>query len=135
VLVNKTFYLKGATGGYQKVPAAFAGSLFDPSVILDPNRGVANLLTSVRGASTQDQESVNGTECYKITGKADKATVAAIVPGIGDDVTATIWIASSGQHLPVRAEFGVPGQGGSQGAQVDVSISNVNAPVTVTAPA
>jgi lipoprotein LprG len=135
VLVNKTFYLKGATGGYQKVPAAIAGGLFDPAAILDPNRGVAKLLTSVQNASTQDQESVNGTNCYKITGKVDKATVAAIVPGVDNDVTATIWVASSGQHLPVKAEFDVPGQGGSQGAKIDVTISNVNAPVTVTAPA
>lgn len=135
VLVNKTFYLKGATGGYQRIPAAFAGALFDPSVILDPNRGVAKLLTSVRNPSTQAQESVNGTDSYRITGMVDKATVAAIVPGVDNDVTATVWVASSGQHLPVKAEFDVPGQGGGQGAKIDVSISNVNAPVTVTAPA
>lgn len=135
VLINKTFYLKGATGGYQKVPAAIAGNLFDPSVILDPNKGIANVLTSVRGATTQGKESVNGTDCYKITGTVGKDVVAAIVPGISSDVQATIWVAASGQNLPVKAEFAVPGNGGSQGAKIDVSISNVNAPVTVTAPA
>jgi hypothetical protein len=46
-----------------------------------------------------------------------------------------VWVASAGQHLPVRAEFQVPGAGGSQGARVDVTISKVNAPVTVSAPA
>lgn len=135
VLVDKNFYLKGATGGYQRIPAALAGQLFDPSVILDPNRGVANVLSNVRGASTQDKETVNGTECYKITGKVGKDIVTALVPGITADVGSTIWVAADGKNLPVKAEFAVPGSGGSQGAKVDVTISNVNAPVTVTAPA
>jgi hypothetical protein len=50
-------------------------------------------------------------------------------------VTATLWVATAGKHLPVRAEFAVPGAGGSQGARVDVTISHVNEPVSVTAPA
>ncbi|HVV18512.1 MAG TPA: LppX_LprAFG lipoprotein [Pseudonocardiaceae bacterium] len=135
VLVNKTFYLKGPTGGYTKVPAALAGNLFDPTAILDPNRGVAKVLTSVRGASTQAKENVDGVDCYKIGGKVDKGVVAALVPGIGSDVDATVWVAADGKHLPVKAEFAVPGKGGAQGATVDVDISHVNEPVTVTAPA
>jgi lipoprotein LprG len=135
VLVDKNFYLKGPTGGYQRIPAALAGNLFDPSAILDPDRGVAKVLTSVRSPSTQARETVDGTDCYRITGKVAKDVVAALVPGIGADVTATVWVAADGQHLPVRAEFAVPGAGGSQGARVDVDISKVNAPVTVTVPA
>ncbi|HEX5404292.1 MAG TPA: LppX_LprAFG lipoprotein [Pseudonocardiaceae bacterium] len=135
VLVGKTFYLKGPTGGYQRIPAALAGNLFDPTAILDPNRGVAKVLTSVRGASTVGQESVNGTDCYRITGKVAKSIVSALVPGINADVDATLWVATAGKHLPVRAEFAVPGNGGSAGAKIDVTISDVNTPVTVTAPA
>jgi lipoprotein LprG len=135
VLVDKNFYLKGPTGGYQKVPASLAGTLFDPSAILDPNRGVAKVLTSVQGPSTQARETVDGVNCYRITGKVAKGVVAALVPGIGSDVATTVWVAADGQHLPVKAEFAVPGAGGSQGAKVDVDISKVNAPVTVTAPA
>jgi lipoprotein LprG len=135
VLVDNTFYLKGPTGGYTKVPAALAGNLFDPTAILDPNRGVAKVLTSVRGASTQAQEKVDGVDCYRIGGKVSKDVVSALVPGIGSDVDATVWVATDSKHLPVKAEFAVPGNGGSQGAKVDVDISNVNAPVTVTPPA
>lgn len=134
VLANKVFYLKGATGGWQKVPAAIAGSLFDPSVILDPNKGVANVLNNVQNASTQDKETVNGTDTYKITGKVNSSVVAAIVPGVSSDVNATIWVAASGDNKPVQAEFDVPGSGGSQGAKITVTISNYNAPVSVTAP-
>jgi lipoprotein LprG len=135
VLVDKDFYIKGPTGGYQKIPASLAGNLFDPSAILDPDRGVAKVITSVQGAQTTAKETVNGTDCYKITGKVTKNVVAALIPGIASDVTATVWVAADAKNLPVKAEFAVPGTDGSQGATVDVTISNVNAPVTVTAPA
>lgn len=135
VLINKDFYIKGPTGGYQKIPASLAGSLFDPAAILDPDRGIAKVITSVQGAQTTAKETVNGTDCYKITGKVAKDIVAALIPGIGSDVGATLWVAADSKNLPVKAEFAVPGADGSQGATVDVTISNVNAPVTVAAPA
>lgn len=135
VLVDRTFYVKGPTGGYQRIPALLAGHLFDPTAILDPDRGVAKVLTSVRGAHTVATESVDGTDGYRITGTIDKNVVSALVPGIGRDVDATVWVAVAGKHLPVRAEFRVPGAGGSQGARVDVDLSRINDPVTVTAPA
>jgi lipoprotein LprG len=135
VLVDNVFYVKGPTGGYQRLPAALVGDLFDPTAILDPDRGVANVLTSVRGATTQATESVAGTDCYRVTGTVTKAVVSALVPGIDRDVTATVWLATAGRHLPVRAQFQVPGNGGSQGARITVDISRVNAPVSVTAPA
>ncbi|HEY3605851.1 MAG TPA: LppX_LprAFG lipoprotein [Pseudonocardiaceae bacterium] len=135
VLVNRTFYIKGPTGGYQKIAASIAGSLFDPSAILDPNRGIAKVLTQTQGAQTQSRESVNGVDCYRITGKVDKAVVSALIPGIGQNVEATLWVSADSRNLPVKAEFVVPGSGGSQGATVDVTFSNINQPVTVTAPA
>jgi lipoprotein LprG len=135
VLVNNTFYIKGATGGYTKVPASLAGSLFDPTAILDPNRGVAKVLSSVRDATTQARETVDGVDCYRIGGQVSKDVVAALVPGINSDVTSTLWVAADSKHLPVKAEFAVPGAGGSQGAKIDVDISHYNEPVTVTPPA
>ena len=135
VLVNRVFYLKGPTGGYQKVPATLAGNLFDPSAILDPNRGIARVLGDVAGASTQGRESVNGTDSYRITGKIAKGTAAALIPGITTDVNATLWLAADAKNLPVKVEFAVPGSNGGQGASVDVTVSNVNVPVTVIAPA
>jgi lipoprotein LprG len=135
VLVNRTFYLKGPTGGYQKVPASIAGNLFDPTAILDPNRGIAKVLSQTQGAQTQARESVGGVDCYRITGKVDKGVVAALIPGINQNVNATLWVAADSKNLPVKAEFAVPGSGGTQGATVDVTFSNVNQPVTVTAPA
>jgi lipoprotein LprG len=135
VLVDNDFYIKGPTGSYQRLPAALIGGLFDPTAILDPDRGVAKVLTSVRDPKTEATESVAGTDCYRITGSVSDAVVSALVPGIGKDVTATVWVATAGKHLPVRAQFQVPGNGGTEGARITVDISRVNAPVSVTAPA
>src|SRR5581483_1287181 len=48
VIVDQSLYLKLATGGYQKLPLAVAATVYDPSAILDPNRGVAQLLRTAK---------------------------------------------------------------------------------------
>lgn len=134
VLVDKTFYVKGPTGGYQHFAASFASSLFDPSAILDPNRGVAKVLASVQDPKTEAQEDTGGTSTYRISGKVGKDVAAALLPGLDSDVTATLWVATDAQHLPVKAELAVPGSGGTSGATVDMTISDINEPVSVSAP-
>src|ERR1044072_3349307 len=52
VLVD-SLYIKGPTGGWQKVPASYAKNLYDPAAILDPDRGIAKVLSSVRNAKTE----------------------------------------------------------------------------------
>ena len=60
VIVGSDLWLKAATGGYQKLPLAAAATVYDPSAILDPNRGVAKLLSSVKTATTQAKETLDG---------------------------------------------------------------------------
>ncbi|HWE90651.1 MAG TPA: LppX_LprAFG lipoprotein [Pseudonocardiaceae bacterium] len=128
VLTNKTFYLLGPTGGWQHFPASLAGSLFDPAAILDPNRGVAQTLKNVTGAQTVGQETVNGVSAYKITGKVSNAVVSGLLPGLGSDVNATVWLATDAKHLPVKADFGL------SGGTVEVTVSNYNEAMSVSAP-
>jgi lipoprotein LprG len=130
VLTGGELYLKGPTGGYQKIPAALATRLFDPTAILDPKRGVAKLLTSVRDPATQDRE--NGS--YRVTGTVGKDVVGALVPGINSDVRGTFWVSTAPSALPSKAEFTVPGTNGTAGATVDVAFSQLNQPVSVSAP-
>jgi lipoprotein LprG len=134
VLTGNTFYLKGPTGGYQKIPASAAESLFDPTAILDPKRGVANVLANVQNPQSQGTETVNGTTTDKVTGKVGSAVVSQLVPGITSDVAATLWLAQDAKALPVKAEFSIPTTAGSSGATVEVTLSNYNQPVSVSAP-
>lgn len=134
VLVGGDLYLKGLTGGYQKIPATLAGKMFNPGVILDPNHGVAAVLSGLGNPKTEATDTVNGTQTYRISGTVNKSIVSALIPGINSDVPTKVWVTTDAKHLPVKAEFTVPGTDGAQGATVDVTISNVNAPVSVTAP-
>ena len=134
VLLKHNFYVKRPTGGYQKAAPGTSGDLLDLTAALNPNHGLARLVMDVNGATTQDTETVDGVECYRVTGTADRHDLAAVVPGLRSDAAATVWVATSDFHLLVRAEYAVAGLHGGRGAKVDVAISNVNAPVSVTAP-
>src|SRR5262249_19146324 len=60
VVIGDAFYIKGLTGGWQKASAAEVASFYDPSGILDPNRGVAKVLATATDAKTEATETVNG---------------------------------------------------------------------------
>ena len=130
VLVNGSLYIKGPTGGFQQIPAALSSSIYDPSAILDPQRGIPKVLSSVQGPKTDGKEDVDGTPTYRVTGTVPKDALAALVPGVSSDANATLWLRQDGGHLPVKASLGYQG-----GASVDVTLSDVDKPVTVTAPA
>ena len=130
VLVNGSLYIKGPTGGFQQIPAALSSAIYDPSAILDPQRGIPKVLSSVQGPKTDGTEDVGGTPAYRVTGTVPKDAMAALVPGVSSDANATFWLRQDGGHLPVKASLGFPG-----GASVDVTLSDVDKPVTVTAPA
>jgi lipoprotein LprG len=130
VLVNGSLYIKGPTGGFQQIPASLSSSIYDPSAILDPQRGIPKVLSSVQGPKTDGKEDVDGTPTYRVTGTVPKDALAALVPGVSSDANATFWLRQDGGHLPVKASLGYQG-----GAGVDVTLSDVDKPVTVTAPA
>lgn len=133
VLIDETLYLKGPTGGFQEIPAALITNVYDPSAVLDPERGLAKLLRSVKDAKTEGTEEVAGTPAYKITGTVTKDVIASLVPGINSDVKVTLWLAQEGKHLPVKATAELPAREGEP-PTVEVTLSDVNKAVSVTAP-
>jgi lipoprotein LprG len=131
VLVDDTLYLKGPTGGYQELSATLVRNLYDPAAILDPERGIAKVLSSVQNPKTEAEEEVEGVATYKVTGRVAKDVVTSLVPGIDSDVDITFWVRADGDHQPVKASVHVPGEGDPT---VDVTLSEVNKPVTISAP-
>jgi lipoprotein LprG len=132
VVVGKDIYLKGVTGGWQKVNAAVAATIYDPSAILDPNRGIAKLLATAKDPVTEGQEKVDGKDAYRVAVKLDSAAVATLVPGVTGDVTGKLWIDAANKQL-IRAVLTVPGTDGKTGT-VTINVTNINTPVTVSAP-
>jgi lipoprotein LprG len=133
VVVGESIYLKGATGGWQQLNASVASSLYDPSAILDPDRGIAKLLASAKDPTTEAKESVNGKDAYRIKVKLDTSTVAALVPGITGDVTGKVWVDAQTKHL-LKAVLTVPGPSADKTGTVTINVTNIDVPVTVSVP-
>jgi lipoprotein LprG len=133
VLVDKKFYIKGLTGGYQQMDSLT--NLYDPSAILDPNRGVAKVLTSITQPKTEGRETINEQQTFRVAGKAPKDAVSAIVPNVTQDVDVKVWVREDNKQ-PVRAWIQLPADKPGSGAPtVEITLSDVNKPVTITKPA
>jgi lipoprotein LprG len=133
-IIGTNAYIKGPTGGYQKVPLAFAASVYDPSAILDPSRGVAYLLETATDARTEGRETVDRVETYVVSAKFDPKVVETLVPGAGDGVTGRLWLGVD-KKLPVKARFELPDSAGGKPAVVTVKLSDYDKPVNISAPA
>jgi len=133
VVLGQVIYLKGATGGWQQLPAAMAASIYDPSAILDSQRGIPKLIATATQPTTEAKEAVDGKDTYRVAVKLDRALVAALVPGVGEGITGKLWLDSQTKHL-VKAVLAVPGTSGSPPGTITVNVSAIDVPVTVSAP-
>jgi lipoprotein LprG len=132
VVISGSFYIKGLTGGWQRASAADVATFYDPSGILDPNRGIVKLLSTATGANTEDTETVNGVNTYRVAVNLDPTAVAAIVPGTPKGTVSKIWLDQSTKRL-VKAELDVPESAGGPGS-VTVRLTDLDKPVTINAP-
>ena len=129
VLAGQKLYLKGPTGGFAQIPAALAGQLYDPSVILNPDKGVSAVLSSVTGATLVSSDDTTAV----VSGTVPKDLAASLVPGINSDVKATFTIEQPLAEL-TSAQFELAGAD-SKPATVDVELSALNEAVTINPPA
>jgi lipoprotein LprG len=123
VLVEQDLYFKGPTGGFTKLPAALAGQVYDPTAILDPEKGVAKVLADARDARTKSND--GGVAVVEATVPRD--VVAGLVPGIDADVASEFSVRDEKLQ---QALFTLP-----NGAKVTIELSDFNKPVTVSPPA
>ncbi|NUT52866.1 MAG: LppX_LprAFG lipoprotein [Saccharothrix sp.] len=123
VLVEQDLYFKGPTGGFTKLPAALAGQVYDPTAILDPDKGVARVLADARDAKTVSED--GGVAVVEATVPRD--VVAGLVPGIDADVASRFSVRDDKLE---QALFTLP-----SGAKVTIELSDFNKSVTVTPPA
>lgn len=128
VLVDDSLFIKGPTGGWQRLPASLVRSLYDPAAILDPDRGVAHVLASARNVKTEGTEDIDGVATYRVTSTVTKDVIADLVPGVGSDVDVTFWVRQDDGHQPVKASVKMGGP------SVDVTLSDLDKQVSITAP-
>ncbi|MGI5415804.1 LppX_LprAFG lipoprotein [Actinomadura luteofluorescens] len=129
VAVGDSIYLDAGTGGWRKLPKGLAASVYDPSAVLDPERGIAKLLTSAREPSPEAVEKVDGKEAYRMAAKLPKDQVAGLIPGIGEDMDGQVWV-SKADHRLLKVRGAFPKDAGA----VTIKFTEFDAPYKISAP-
>lgn len=108
-----------------------AADIYDPSTILNPTTGLANVLGSFTDPKSDSEEKVGGVDTVKVTGQVSADAVNKIVPQVKatGPVPGTAWIEKDGDHHLVQARL-EPGNGNA----IQMTLSDWNKPVTVTKP-
>ena len=108
-----------------------ATDVYDVSVILNPDNGLANALANFGNAKAEGRETINGQTTIKISGNVTADAVNKIAPpfGASGPVPATVWIQETGDHQLVQANLQK-----SSGNSVQMTMSNWGEAVTVTKP-
>ncbi len=131
IIVGNRAFLKYPTGGWQ--PAGAITMIYDPAAILDPDKGVAELLATASNARTEGTETVGGVDTYRVAVDVDQDAADTLVPGVPDGLTGLVWIDQQTKHL-VKAVVNAPASGGNDAATITVTLTNFDEPVTVSEP-
>jgi lipoprotein LprG len=133
VVLGKTVHFKGLTGGWQTEPLSKVSSIYDPSAVLDPNRGLVQLLLTAKDAETRGKEKVTGQEAYKVHATLSRDALARLVPGMNADAPADIWVATADKHV-LKSEVEVPSKGGGKPGKVIIAFADYGKPFSINAP-
>jgi lipoprotein LprG len=135
VITDGTYYLKGATGGFQEVPSFLSSQLYNPTLFLDPDVGFAAVLAAAKDARTKAAESVEGTAGYRVEATIPSDLLQGVVPLDPDqrEVPASLWI---GKSDPVLLQVRVVTQpeDASGSTTLTLTLTDPNLRVEITAP-
>jgi lipoprotein LprG len=134
VVLGQTVHFKALTGGWQTQPLSRVAGIYDPSAVLDPDRGLVQLLLTAKNGETRGKEKATGQECYKVHATLSGAALARLVPGMKSDAPADIWVSTADKHV-LKAEVEVPSKSGGKPGKVTIAFADYGKPFTITAPA
>jgi lipoprotein LprG len=108
-----------------------ASDIYDVSVILNPDAGLANSLSNFTNPKADGRETINGVQTIKITGQVSADAVNKIAPKVATSgtVPGTAWIREDGNHDLVQAKLEP-----SSGNSIQMTLSKWNEAVTVEKP-
>lgn len=85
-------------------------SIYNPATLLDPEKGLANLLAKLSDPVGDGTEDVNGVSTTKVTGKSSSDDVMVLAgsrmaPEKKGTMPTTVWIANDATHHLVKAQL------------------------------
>lgn len=124
--------LYGAISGDDYDDYGPAVKIYDVSAILDPDKGLANILANFTDPKVDGRETINNQDTIRVTGTvpADAVNKLASQLGATGPMSSTIWIQEGGDHELVQARLDP-----SPGNSIQMTLSDWNVPVAVEKPA
>jgi lipoprotein LprG len=109
-----------------------ASQVYDPSMILSPDTGLANVLANFTGGKAEGRDTISGQTTVRISGNVSADAVNKIASPFKatNPVPATVWIVESGDHQLAQVSLQY-----SQGNNVQMTLSNWGQSVQITKPA
>ncbi len=126
-----TLYVTGPNGAFAPAPEQAGSSVPRPSRMLDPDRGLGSLMAGLRNPTTVVKQDVAGVEAFELTGEVPPEVLADMLPGTKTGAEFTVWLQVGWPHAPVKTSLIFPGDPPSS---LDIKVTNVNKPMTITAP-
>ncbi len=115
LVYDKTLYAGDGTK-YSKVGPA--EQIYDPGVILDKDKGLANVIAQIQNPKAEAREKIDGIDTVKISGTINGSVIDPVVPKAGDGVGSlpiTVWIKDvappTGTTSTLPSEAASPGTG------------------------
>lgn len=148
VVVDKSMWVKLEDGKFADLGPS--EKVYDPGIILDKDKGLANVIAKVQNPKVEGRESVEGTAVVKVSGTIDSSVIDPIVPRVGEGggtFPITLYIADVAP--PSTSAAAKPSDAPSAGegpnlvravvkkgdGTINVTLSDWAEPVTVTKPA
>jgi hypothetical protein len=135
VIVDDVLYIKGATGGWQRLGASTSFSY--PSAFLTPDRGVIRAIASATNARSKGTTTIDGQSTDLITARLNAAAAYALIGTTSTSPSATVpgslWIDPTTKRLR-RMVFTAPAAAGGPPVAVTIDVTNTDEPLSISAP-
>ena len=97
------------TGGGTLSSFGPAAKIYDIGAILNPDTGLANVLSNMSDPKAVGRETINGVSTVKVTGTVSQDAVNKLVPQlkVNSALPGTAWIAEDGNHQLIQSQLEV----------------------------
>lgn len=135
VLAGDDLWVRQSTGPFQKVPASFAATVYDPHVLLRPEQGLPATLAGAAGARTRAVERVAGVRTHRITADVTTELIEGLTyleAGQGR-LPAILWVSVDDDRL-IRAQVDFRTRSAAEDTRLTLTLSAFEEPVDVQPP-
>jgi lipoprotein LprG len=135
VIGDRTYHVKGPTGGFQVIPAETAAGLYDPSRFLDPDEGLASMLAQATAARTEAAEPVGGRDAYRVGARVATDLLRGLLPleEGQNEVQAVLWIGADRLRL-LQIQVSVRVAGQATPTMLTLSLTAFDVPADIEPP-